>query len=124
VQVFGETGGLAWARSSRDQLLWTPLGKPTMILERGVAGLSPEGDRASRVAVGHAEGFFGAFANIYRDLADVIGARKTGRPPDPLALSYPSAVDGLRSVAAVEASARSAAERGAWVDAVPRILRS
>jgi hypothetical protein len=85
---------------------------------------SPEGDRASRVPVGHAEGFFGAFANIYRDLSEVIGAGKTGRTPDPLALSYPSVVDGLRSVAAVEASARSAAARGAWVDAVPFILRS
>lgn len=124
LQVFGETGGLAWRQEQPNQLFWTPLGKPTTILERGVAGLSPEGDRASRVAVGHAEGFFGAFANIYRDLADVIGARKTGRTPDPLALSYPSAVDGLRSVAAVEASSRSAAARGAWVDAVPRTLRS
>jgi hypothetical protein len=75
------------------------------------------------VTIGHAEGFFGAFGNIYFDLAEVLRARKEGREPDPLALSYPTAEDGLRGVAAVHAAVRSAKQAGVWVDAVPPLLR-
>jgi predicted dehydrogenase len=116
IQVYGEKGGLAWRQEQPNQLLWTPLGKATEIIERGVAGLSPEADRASRVTVGHAEGFFGAFGNIYADLAEILRARKEGRAPDRAALAYPTAEDGLRSVAAVRAAAESAKGGGAWTN--------
>jgi hypothetical protein len=81
-----------------------------------VAGLSPEADRASRVTVGHAEGFFGAFGNIYADIAELLRAHKEERTPNALACSYPTAEDGLRSIAAVHAAVASAKARGAWVD--------
>jgi predicted dehydrogenase len=115
VQVFGEKGGIRWHQEQPNQLYWTPVGGATSIIERGVAGLSPEADRASRVTVGHAEGFFGAFGNIYMDLAERLRANREKRKPDPLALSCPSAADGLRSVAAVQAAVMSAKSRGAWV---------
>jgi predicted dehydrogenase len=123
IQVYGERGGLRWAQEQPNQLYWTPLGGRTEIIERGQPGLSPAADRASRVTVGHAEGFFGAFGNIYADLGEVLRARKEGRAPDPLALSYPTAEDGLRGVAAVWAAAESAGKNGTWVDAVPPLLR-
>lgn len=116
VQVFGEKGGLRWHQEQPNQLFWTPVGGGTSVIERGVAGLSPDADRASRVTVGHAEGFFGAFGNIYADLAEQLRAKREGRKPDPLALACPSAEDGLRSVATVQAAVASARARGAWVD--------
>ncbi len=122
-QVFGEKGGLRWAQEQPNQLYWTPLGKRTEVIERGVAGLSPEADRASRVTVGHAEGFFGAFGNIYADLAEVIRSRKEGRQPSTLALTCPNAVDGLRSVATIAAAVESARGRGNWVETTPPLLR-
>ncbi len=115
IQVFGEKGGIRWHQEQPNQLYWTPVGGRTSVIERGVAGLSPEADRASRVTVGHAEGFFGAFANIYTDLAERLRANRENRKPDPLALSCPSAADGLRSVAAVQAAVTSARAHGAWV---------
>ena len=115
IQVFGEKGGLRWQQEQPNQLYWTPVGRSTSIIERGVAGLSAEADRASRVTVGHAEGFFGAFGNIYADLAERLRANKEGRQPDPLALSCPSAEDGLRGVAAVYAAVASAKAGGAWI---------
>jgi predicted dehydrogenase len=121
-QVFGEKGGLRWAQEQPNQLYWTPLGGRTEIIERGVAGMSPEADHASRVMVGHAEGFFGAFGNIYADLAELIRSRRDGRPPNPAALSCPMATDGLRSVATIAAAAESAGKRGAWTGTVPPLL--
>jgi predicted dehydrogenase len=118
IQVFGEKGGLRWQQEQPNQLYWTPVGRSTSIIERGVAGLSAEADRASRVTVGHAEGFFGAFGNIYADLAERLRANKEGRQPDPLALSCPSAEDGLRGVAEVYAAAASAKAGGAWINTI------
>jgi predicted dehydrogenase len=116
IEVFGEQGGLRWAQEQPNQLYWTPVGGNISIIDRGVTGISPEADRASRVTVGHAEGFFGAFGNIYADLAEQLHAIREQRTPNPLALSCPTAEDGSHSIAAVQAAVASAKARGAWVD--------
>ncbi len=123
IQVFGENGGLRWAQEWPNQLYWTPLNGRTEIIERGAEGLSPEADRASRVTIGHAEGMPLAFANIYLDLAEVIRARKEGREPDRAATHYPTANDGLRSMAAIFAAVESASKDGKWMDARPPMFR-
>lgn len=123
LQVFGETGGLRWSQEQPNQLYWMPLGQRLQVIERGEAGLSPEADRTSRVTIGHAEGMPLAFANIYKDLAEVITAAKQGRPADPAADLFPRAEDGLRSMAAVFAVAASGKAEGAWVDARPPMFR-
>jgi len=123
LQVFGETGGLRWAQEQPNQLFWMPLGQRLQVIERGEAGLSPEADRTSRVTIGHAEGMPLAFANIYKDLAEVIHAKNEGRAPDPAADLYPRAEDGLRSMAAVFAVAESGRAEGRWVDARPPMFR-
>ena len=123
IRVFGEKGGLRWAQQWPDQLHWTPLNGRTEILERGSGGLSPEAERATRIATGHSEGMLVAFANIYADLAEAIRARRDGRAPDPLSCHYPTATDGLRSIAAIRAAVNSAAQGGQWTDARPPSLR-
>jgi len=117
LQVFGEKGGMAWAQEQPNQIDWTPLGQRTQIIERGAADLYPEARRASRVTVGHAEGMTLAFANIYRDLAAAIRGDDTGAP------LFPTAEDGLCSMAAIEAVADSARHDGQWRDARPPMLR-
>lgn len=123
IEVFGEKGGLRWAQEWPNQLYWTPLNGRTEIVERGAGGLSPEADAASRVTIGHAEGMPLAFANIYRDLAEAIGARREGRAVDPAHGLYPTLEDGLRSIAAIEAAVQSAKAGGRWIDARPPSLR-
>lgn len=123
LQVFGENGGLRWAQEQPNQLYWTPVSGRTSIIERGEANLSPEADRTSRVTVGHAEGMPLAFANIYADLAEVIGAAVQGKPADKAADLYPRAEDGLRSMAAVHAAVASANANGKWVDARPPMFQ-
>ena len=123
IQVFGEKGGLRWAQEQPNQLYWMPLGARLQVIERGEANLSPEADRASRVTIGHAEGMPLAFANIYKDLAHAIRAEKAGGTADLTAGLYPTAEDGLRSIAAVFAVAESGKCDGAWVDARPPMFR-
>lgn len=116
LQVFGERGGFRWTQEHPNQVAWTPLGQPTQTLERGARGLSPEADRASRITVGHPEGMTLAFANIYRDLADVIDAQRRGAEVDCLAVHYPTAEDGRESIAAVFAAVESARQGSRWVE--------
>jgi predicted dehydrogenase len=123
IRVFGEKGGLRWAQQWPDQLYWTPVNGRTEVIERGSGALSPEAERATRIATGHSEGMLVAFANIYADLAEAINAKKQGSAAHPLASQYPTAVDGLRSIAAIRAAVDSAGNGGAWTDARPPSLR-
>ncbi len=123
IQVFGETGGLRWSQEQPNQLYYMPLGGRLQVIERGEANLSPEADRTTRVTIGHAEGMPLAFANIYKDLAEAITARKEVRDMDPAANLYPRAEDGLRSMAAVVAVAESGKKDGEWLDARPPMFR-
>jgi predicted dehydrogenase len=123
IRVFGEKGGLRWAQQWPDQLQWTPLNGRTETIERGMGDLSVDAARATRIATGHSEGMLVAFANIYNDLADVIEAQRKGLSLQPEALHFPTAVDGLRSIAAIRAAVDSASTGGSWVDARPPSLR-
>jgi predicted dehydrogenase len=115
IQVFGETGGLKWQSEQPNQLIYTPVGGRTQIIEKGEGGLHADATRLSRVAIAHPEGFPLAVANIYCDLADAIrGETRNG---------LPRATDGLRSMAAVHAAVGSAKNNGAWVDARPPMFR-
>ena len=115
IQVFGETGGMKWFSEQPNQVMYTPVGGRTQIMEKGEGGLSDEASRLSRVAIAHPEGFPMAVANIYVDLAAAIRGEPHG--------DYPKAVDGLRSMAAVHQAVASAKADGAWVDARPPMLR-
>jgi len=115
IQIFGETGGLKWFAEQPNQLIFTPLGGRTQIIEKGEGGLSEEATRLSRVAIPHPEGFPLAVANMYCDLADAL----RGKARDGL----PSASDGVRSMAAVHAAVTSANNHGAWTDARPPMFR-
>jgi predicted dehydrogenase len=123
LQVFGETGGLRWSQEQPNQLYYMPLGQRLQVIERGEGNLSPEADRASRVTVGHAEGMPLAFGNIYRDLAESLMAARQNRTPDPAISLFPTAEDGLRSIAAIHAAVASAKGAGTWVDARPALFR-
>ena len=123
MQVFGEKGGLRWSQEHPNQIYYKPLHRRVEVIERGEGNLSPQGDWASRVTIGHAEGMPLAFANIYRDLAENINARKAGRKADVAAAWYPTAEDGLRSMAAVHQATASAKACGVWLDARPPMFR-
>ncbi len=115
LRVWGESGLLEWAQTDPNYLHFAPLDRPMQRLARGDADLLPPAQRLVRIPRGHPEGLLEAFANLYRDAAEAIAARITGTPPDPLALDFPTAEDGVRGVAFVEAAVRSGRDGGAWV---------
>jgi predicted dehydrogenase len=117
IRVFGDHGGLEWHQEEPNRLLHRPLDGFAQVLTRGRPGLSPQAARATRIVLGHPEGFHEAFANLYADAAEAIVARRTGAQPDPLALDFPTVEDGARGVKFVEAAVDSHRNGGRWTDA-------
>jgi predicted dehydrogenase len=115
LRVYGEKGHVAWNQSRPDDLVLA-LADGVRILTRGGPGLSPAARRATHIVAGLPEGFHDAFAVLYRDYADIIVARRTGQPADPLTLLAPTGADGMRGCAFVEAALASRQAGGGWVD--------
>jgi hypothetical protein len=86
------------------------------VLSRGGPSLGPAASRATRIPSGHPEGYLEGFANLYRDLAEQIRARRAKRAPDRAALLVPTVEDGAHGVRFIHAAVESSAKNGAWVD--------
>ena len=117
-RIFGAEGGLEWWQEQPNELRHRRL-------RRLRAGRSPAACTAPspllpsarpRIEIGHPEGYQEAFANLYKDAAEVIAARIAGRPCDPLALDFPTVEDGARGMAMIAACLESA-RTGRWADA-------
>ena len=115
IRVSGTAGTIEWSQEIPQRLDWRPIHAPAMVFTPAGPGIHPEAARASRIVAGHPEGFRDAFANLYSDAAEAIVARRTGTEPDPHALSFPTAEDGLRGVQFVHDVIASSANNGAWV---------
>ena len=113
-RVFGDEGGLEWHQEHPNTLRHRQAGGFEHLITRRLDGtLSPEAEHASRLVIGHPEGFFEAFANLYADAADAIAARRTGTPVDPLSMDFPTVLDGAKGMKFIVASVESS-RTGRW----------
>ena len=118
LKVYGSRAGLEWFGETPEVLRFTPYGEPSRMLVRGGPGTGEAAARVSRMPAGHPEGYIEGFANLYRDAAALIRARRAGEPPDPAALAaVPTVLDGARGISFVEAAVASSRANGAWVKA-------
>jgi predicted dehydrogenase len=118
LKVYGTRAGLEWSGESPEVLRFTPYGEPSRMLQRGGPGNTEAARDGSRMPAGHPEGYIEGFANLYRDAAELIAARRAGRKPNPAAVTLtPNVLDGARGVAFIEASVASSRNNGAWTSA-------
>ena len=88
------------------------------MLQRGGPGNWDSAKDGSRMPGGHPEGYIEGFANLYRDAAELIAARRSGRAPRASAAALtPNVRDGALGLAFIEASVASSRKDGAWVSA-------
>lgn len=112
LRVFGEKGGLAWFQEQPNELTFSPLFGRTETIKRGADDLSEAAKVRIRTPPGHPEGYLEAFANLYRGFAEAIRARREGRKATAIGLNVPTAYDGLKGVAFVDAVVDSAEAEG------------
>ena len=122
IRVYGEEKGLEWHQEHPNTLTLRSQDGPLEVWSRGhgyVEARSPAAARATRLPAGHPEAFLEAFANVYRNAADTIRARRARTRPDPLARDFPTVDDGLRGMVFIETVVKSARSMQKWLK-VPR----
>ena len=115
LRVYGDRGGLEWSQESPNHLRYTRHGEPSRLLTRGGAGAGLAASAATRIPSGHPEGYIEAFAQVYRDIADLIAATDNGAP-GANALLAPTVKDGVRGVRFIHAAVESSRQDAAWVE--------
>ena len=111
IRLFGDKGGLEWAQEDPNYLHYTQLGESHQVLTRGGHGLAEAAVSATRTPAGHPEGFLEGFANLYRDIADMIEAHRTGKSFTTL---VPDVTDGVKGIRFVEKAVNSSAAGSIW----------
>lgn len=78
IRVYGDKAGIEWAQENPNELWFGELNKPRQrITRRGDIG-SEIAARGMRTPGGHPEGYLEGFANLYKDIADILVARSAG----------------------------------------------
>ncbi|WP_040391134.1 Gfo/Idh/MocA family protein [Cellvibrio sp. BR] len=117
IRVYGEKAGIEWAQENPNELWFCELNKPRQrITRRGDIG-SDIAARGMRTPGGHPEGYLEGFANLYKDIADILIARQQGEThflqnwvPD-----IDAGVEGMRFIQAVLTSSQ---QDGVWTPLV------
>jgi len=114
IHVYGTLGGLEWHQMTPNNLIIRWSDKPMETIRTGVGDLSPAAQWATRIPAGHPEGYLEAFANIYRNFALTVKAFIQGIEPDPLHMDFPTAQDGVRGMAFIDAVVASSKSDKKW----------
>ena len=113
LRVFGTEGSIEWHQENPNLLKYVKKGGPVQLLTRGNGYLSGNAQAYTRLPSGHPEGYFEAFANLYRSYCNRLIAKKDNMDDDEL---FPTAVDGARGVKFVHDCVDSSNRGSDWVD--------
>ena len=111
--VYGELGGLEWHQMEPNTLFYKSQ-EGQRLIRPNVGDMSPSAKAHIRLPAGHPEGFFEAFANIYRNFAFAVKAHMDGRDADPL-YDFPGVHDGVRGLAFIDTVLASNKSEQKWV---------
>jgi len=90
------------------------LDKPKEVMRAGWAYLSDDAKAFIRVPAGHPEGYLEAFAVLYREFADALGAWQSGQK-NPLPPTLPGIVAGVRGMRFIDRAIESS-HRQSWIE--------
>ncbi len=116
IRIFGSKASIEWAQENPNYMKISYLDKPTQTLSRGRDALYPQAESFSRIPSGHPEGYFEAFANVYKAFISFLIAKKQGNDPLPEELDFPRADQGVAGVKFIEKCVESSNNNSVWVD--------
>lgn len=113
VRVFGSKGAIDWIQDQPNQLSFFSINGPIQTFTRASKWVSKFSMENSRVAAGHPEGFFEAFANLYTDFADALNNNLDFNLINEKNI-FPNEEDGLEGIQFVYAAKSSSNNNGEW----------
>ena len=112
LRIYGERGLLDWSHRESGYLHLNIEGETARVIGRGDVNLPADIARLSRTPRGHPEGLLEAFANIYREAAEAITARRNDQVV--AQTDFPTIADAVHTMDFIEACIASHARNGAW----------
>ena len=112
IRVYGTKGAVEWLQDDPNILQFTKLNSSTQIITRASDAVSDLSIQSSRVAAGHPEGFFEAFANIYTEFADSI---QNATSKNKKATVHPTVNDGVMGIKFIFAAKKSSNLNSKWI---------
>jgi predicted dehydrogenase len=117
IRIYGEKAGIEWAQENPNELWFGELNKPRQrITRRGDIG-SEIAARGMRTPGGHPEGYLEGFANLYKDIADILIARQQGEAHF-LQNWVPNIDTGVEGMRFIQAVLTSSQRDGVWTPLV------
>ena len=115
-RIFGSKGTIQWSQENPNYLVVSKLGQPTVTLSRGRDGFYPHAQSFSRIPSGHPEGYFEAFANLYKTYISALIKQKSGGKLTQDDLDFPTAEDGAKGVRFIAKCVESSKKGAVWVE--------
>ncbi len=116
VRIFGSKASIEWAQENPNYLTISHIDQPTQTISRGRDELHPMAQGFSRIPSGHPEGYFEAFANIYKTFVVFLMKQKFGGDIQPEDMDFPGAAQGESGVKFIETCVESAQGDSAWTN--------
>ena len=114
IRVYGEKGSVEWCHLNPMEITYAPLNRPVRTITANREYNKRECLNLCRLPAGHPEGFYQAFANIYKAYCLHLLSRKEGK--DENTLRYFTIADGIESLKFVRACVESNAHNNVWVE--------
>ena len=118
IEIDGTKAAISWRQEEPNSLLLRRNGQPHAIYTRdpNAPYMNEMGKAAMRLPSGHGEGFFEAFANVYRSAFDAMILQISGQSFEPRDTVYPNVYDGAEGMYFIQQSVESSRQDGAWLD--------
>ena len=113
IRLYGTKAGLEWHQMEPNTLILMQPGQPRQILRTGMPYMSEEAKAGTRLPAGHPEGYFEAFANIYRNAIADIRRVESG---EAAIGGYPTVYDGLRGMQFITKVVESSQKGSIWTN--------
>ena len=117
IAIDGTNKSLEWHQENPNILFVYENGQPLKHYTRspGAGYMTDTANAACRIPSGHPEGYFEAFANVYRSGFDDMILRATGTPFESKNSIYTNVYDGVEGMFFIQQSVASSKENGAWL---------
>lgn len=115
IRVYGDKGAIEWNHDEPSTLRVTKLDQPPQLYTAQRNFLYNSARKQPRLCAGVIEGYYEAFANMYRGYCQTLIARKNDQEPDP-DYTFADVHDGVEGLLFVEACLESDKNGNCWVD--------
>jgi len=111
IAVYGDRGSVSWSEENADIVVFSECSGAATYYRMGTSFSSIGGSEMFRLPAGVSEGYYEAFANIYKNYMTALLNKKAGRD---YIINYPDVSCGVESLKFLKSCLKSSENNGEW----------